>query len=446
MKSILLELGETTRDLLDAFHSEGRTTTVDGLRMKARVRRFSYEQGVRSLEVEHELESKPIWNRELQDSQFERIRATSVYSESLEELVSLESSSESQCSYYLDRYLQSLVHMHAAGELTDKNLSEQASLFARDLERLPVRWSLTSWLHGIWLADDEVIELDERSRIRRPTPADIERAESRDISTLSSLSNRGPAMTMPAAILEMTIECVDQHEAQQILLQAEAILRLFRLGGVVRSMTWYRPKSILRQPLLSGPTEPGQIAYTYPISCEDEDEIRHFFRAMGRVLPSKIWEIRRSNDPLDIAFSRYVDALVQPSSAESRITSSMTCLEALYLRGGERGELSRRLAERAAALLTHESFDPLETRETISKAYNIRSAYVHGAASKESGDRKADLCEAVLNYSRLSLQILYQLREGTSKEDLIALLDESLLESSARRRLNDLLSRDVITN
>ena len=129
---------------------------------------------------------------------------------------------------------------------------------------------------------------------------------------------------------------------------------------------------------------------------------------------------------------------------ENRITSAITCFEALYLKGKEREELSHRLCQRAAALLRLMDFTPLEVYNKLNQAYDIRSTFIHGSQSEFEHQKAQDLCKTVLEYARISLLIFFQLKEAINKEELINKLDNSLLDDRALIKIKELIGDNII--
>ncbi|MCX5998738.1 MAG: HEPN domain-containing protein, partial [Chloroflexi bacterium] len=146
--------------------------------------------------------------------------------------------------------------------------------------------------------------------------------------------------------------------------------------------------------------------------------------------------------PVAISLQRYNDSLSTRGGLESTITSAITCLEALYLRGGERAELSRRLGQRASALLRVSGLQPIEVCASLTQAYSIRSTFIHGAHSTQDKlQTVARLAEKTLDYARLSILAFLQLMASMDKEKLIGETDKALLDDNARSELEALVRK-----
>jgi hypothetical protein len=149
-------------------------------------------------------------------------------------------------------------------------------------------------------------------------------------------------------------------------------------------------------------------------------------------------------DSLSIAFQRYKDALLQPVTTESQITSLITCLEALYLKADERMELTHRLGQRVSALLRFHGFTPLEVYNDVRQAYDIRSTFIHGSQiEKEKQQSAQELCKEIMEYARVSLLIFFQLKDA-EKDKVINRLDNSLLDENALQKVKGLARKDIM--
>ena len=91
-------------------------------------------------------------------------------------------------------------------------------------------------------------------------------------------------------------------------------------------------------------------------------------------------------------------------------------------------------------------FRPLEVYNNLSRAYDIRSTFIHGSQIDKAQQVSAGkLCEEVLNYARVALLVFFQVRNKTDKENLINKLDNALLDEGAQTKLKDVLKEILIT-
>ena len=149
---------------------------------------------------------------------------------------------------------------------------------------------------------------------------------------------------------------------------------------------------------------------------------------------------------IKIAYQRYIDALFN-GDADNRITISITCLEALLLKGAERTELSHKLAQRVAMILKLCGISaPIKVYKEVKQAYDVRSTYIHGSFLTENQRRDIKSLEySILNYARIVLSIYIQIWEKfNNKDDFVMKIDNAMLDDTAKQRLCSILD-EVIT-
>jgi hypothetical protein len=111
-------------------------------------------------------------------------------------------------------------------------------------------------------------------------------------------------------------------------------------------------------------------------------------------------------------------------------------LEALFLKGSERFELSRRLAQRVAKVLSCTRNNPIDVHKHIKEAYGLRSQYVHGGQLTAQKKKKLrSITPDIIDYTRKSLIIFLQLLQIMKKPKLLDLIDEALLIEKSFVRL-----------
>jgi hypothetical protein len=117
---------------------------------------------------------------------------------------------------------------------------------------------------------------------------------------------------------------------------------------------------------------------------------------------------------------------------------------ALFLE--ETQELSYRLGLRISKILSLVGKNPLKVRGDIKEAYGIRSTFAHGGhldykakkrLERKYGDVK-NLVLAILDYLRLSIIIMILSR--SSKDELVDLIDDALLDSAKHQELQSRVS------
>ncbi len=169
-----------------------------------------------------------------------------------------------------------------------------------------------------------------------------------------------------------------------------------------------------------------------------------YWSAAWAALPGALpaFDASQLKSPLGIAYERYSAALIQRGGPEAQLTFAVMALEALLLGQEERTDLKFRLALRCAKLLSKLSYDGPKTQRDVREAYDIRSVYVHGAVlsakersriERRCGKTVEALCMGILDLARVVM--LAYIFGGINKDDLLPLLDESLLQGERESEL-----------
>ena len=136
---------------------------------------------------------------------------------------------------------------------------------------------------------------------------------------------------------------------------------------------------------------------------------------------------------LATALRWYGEALLACGPREARVASAIASLEALFLGDNPPpGEISFRFTQRVVALLRCFGWTPLETRAILKRAYDVRSKYVHGAASKKfTSDEMTKLFQDVAECARVSCLIWMQIVTAHNRQDALTILEDSLIDEAA---------------
>jgi hypothetical protein len=155
------------------------------------------------------------------------------------------------------------------------------------------------------------------------------------------------------------------------------------------------------------------------------------------------------NDHISIAFDRYKDALIQGGIEERKIAYAMMGLEALFFKSsGELQELDYRLRMRMAKVLGNIEYDPIQVKNAVKEAYNIRSIFSHGGLlsykQKNRYNEKyqggvTHLTKTILDFLRES--IILSITIKMEKEEWIDLIDNSLIDKESDQKLSNILSQ-----
>ncbi|TET07917.1 hypothetical protein E3J84_06850 [Candidatus Aerophobetes bacterium] len=426
-------LSKQLQEKVKEYKSSKQLTKTKQLRLKSKISAFDYKEGNISYTTSHSPIIKEEWDlKKFFDFTEKVVKQIPDYHHLALEISKRCEVNEHQADFWLGQFAQTLTRQAFEG-LSEETLVDTISMFVNDLDKGLVEWKLKVWVNGVWLEDEEY-DIYEGLRVRRTRPSDLE--VETPFYLLPYPSEPSPFGPTPSAILELVYRAKEPVAFQDEIENIINCLRLFRLGSVFSIKIKTHPKSILQ----SGPTLGSGLrfgsTYKYPISKEDIPKLAGLIAKIKVLLPKEI-------DPVNIALQRYNDALLKPESIESRITSTITCFEALYLKAEERMELSHRLSQRAAALLGFFDFVPLEVYKNLDRAYDVRSTFIHGSLIEAEKHKDiADLAEKTLNYARISLLIFLQLKSLIDKDKFINRIDNSLLDTRAHSKLEEFVKEN----
>jgi len=423
-------LSKEIQEKVKEYKSTKQLTKTKQLYLKPKISDFDYKEGNISCTTSHSPVVKEDWDmKKFFDFTEKVLKQIPDYHRLALEISKKYEVNEAQADFWLGRFGQTLTGRAFEG-LSEETLIDTISTFVNDLEKGPVEWKLKVWINGVWLEAQEY-DIYEGFKIRRPKPSDFE--VETPFYLLPYSRETLPFGPHPPAVLELEYRAREPVEFQNEIEKIINCLRLFRLGSIFSIKTETYPKSILTSGWTSGSGQRLASTYKYPISKEDIPKLGELIGRLKSLLSKEI-------DSINIALQRYNDALLRPESIESRITSAMTCFEALYLKAEERMELSHRLSQRAAALLGLFDFVPLEVYNNLSRAYDVRSTFIHGSLIEPKNHKDiAELAEKTLNYARISLLIFLQLRSPIDKDKFINRIDNSLLDMNAHSKLEELV-------
>lgn len=336
-----------------------------------------------------------------------------------------------------------VVISQALADADDGMFADDISTFLGDVDGAAVDWSVKVPIDGVWLQEDNY-DLGDGCLLRRPRNDDFESEQPYETPPVQ------PGLNPYSAVIEfrlVTKENLEIYEKVELILD---VFRLFRVGAVVARSIEVHPKSFTRHSASLGYPVVQPVAHTYELTRQDEAGLRAFAAAMRPILAKYSTRMlgTEAADPQSIAFQRYKDALLSSRTVEAKITAAITCLEALFLKADERSELSHRLSQRVAALLGSLGLTPLEVYNKVSRAYEIRSTFIHGSPiSADQQGSAPSLSETILDYARTSLVAFFQLRArlpaDASKDALLNRLDNSLLDLKANQKLKELVIQHV---
>lgn len=436
-------LATSIRKTIEEGKAKGEIEFENELNFRWKVDHFQYtDNGITKPRAHGDYITKQTWYR-ASTKILEQVEQTSVYSDTLEQLRKEYAQGE-VCAGYLHSFARKVVHAcFYAQENVDDQINSIITNFMRNLEGEPVMYGSEVELDGIVLRP-ETIEPAFGVTLRQPKIEDLEMERVAYVPDL-----RGPFLPSPSAYLRIAFLGRGAREVQLRIHQAIAIFRLFRVGSV--KYTSYRMYSdSVTDQMAGGTMTAGSREFTlekYLVTSEDEPKLKKFWEAIVNVLPPSLFEFEQTAaDNIAIAYTRYSDALLQNGLIERRIANAIMGIEALYLKGGETQELVYRLCLRAGKLLRILGFDHHDVKKHIADAYRLRNLFAHGSQLSYKQRRRLDLkykdlknlLLTVLDYLRVSIISAILLRKP--KDELIDILDDSLIDDQKQELLNSWLS------
>jgi hypothetical protein len=404
--------------------------------------KYTPEGLIESWGATHEIIQKPLWQRTFGKPTRATIQSQKEFIRCLDLLrPQLPENRARGLSYWLETFVDKIESQVAQGCEEDA-LLDTIAIFISDLENAPCDMTVAARLTGITLPNDDPVRINGLS-IRRLQKSDFEvehplRPVLRDIIPMSW-------RITPSAVLEFNMTGDSPNSPQIELFAILGCLCLFRLGAVRYIDYEYVMRSIIRPSNVVDSNRNFAPSYKYMLEQTDVDGLATLITKIKPCLPVLFDKLTKPT-PSQIAFHRYTDGLLRGETIESRITSAITCLEALFLREKERSELTHKLGLRCAALMRALKKDPLEVKNCLSRAYDIRSTYVHGGLVDSSkSDRLDDLCMTILEYARLAVLISLQIHAFVKKDDFIADLDKSLLDPAAADKITRIIGEVIVT-
>lgn len=437
----LWRLGQYVRERVTQAKSSGAIVEVATTYVKAEVTQFQYgDLGNIQYSTSFHYANKPEWHWRQQHSFIqETINSSEQFKECLSLVAAEANVHPGQAEFWLSRFVQVLVSRSAKG-LADEALIEALTTFVADLHNAPMYIDVSAWVDGLWLSGPQLAVSD--IVLRRPEPRDLE--TERNLEFLVFSEHRWKLGT-PPAVIEFQVRGTSGQDAQRAVASLMSCLRLYRLGSVRAAEYSLKPNSIYRFGGTFGASHVFGSPYKYELAVADEPQLTEFVHRMRAFVPDEYDTAETATSPVNIAFRRYTDAVLGRGDVQERITSGITCLEALFLKAKERAELSHRLSLRVASLLRLVGLDALSVQGRVHQAYDIRSTYIHGGAlDTEKAQSAEELCRRVLDYARMAVVIFLQLREHMEKNEIINRLDDGCLEDRKLGKLKDALAGLVV--
>jgi len=324
-----------------------------------------------------------------------------------------------------------------------KKIEKYINLFYNDIVRNPISYQIKGFVIGISL-EDEVYEIDENLSFRKANSFDF---KCRDLGEYNNELQKYPFQFPPVILnykhlsdktIDNYIDYSRPNELVKELLLIDWALLLFRSAPVFRIKTKSKVESLFRRgTTISGSALPIRTVEKYKINKENIKDLKKIIKLFRSQEIRKIFEVPRNKpNHINIALNRYHNAYLYSENVPQKITSLISCLEALLSGGAQ--ELKRRVSQRISIVLKTIGFNSLIVNEHIDLAYRIRNKYSHGSAINLKKVIKQNINEFINNlieYTRLCFLISMQMHLMKTKKEYLKLLDLSLLDENSYSEL-----------
>jgi len=331
---------------------------------------------------------------------------------------------------YTTKYGADIMLLYYSQRIVENGFTDEEVVnFLNDLTQVDPNWINQVKFRGL-----VVTELIQAG------PFTFRKVELNDLSeTISPFGDKNPRMRVPHSILEYkSIEMSPQDNARSML-------------NLIETLRFYRPSAISHESYTNQTNSLNYIEHggtpriaidlpyqpTLFLTQSDGDFLPTFIEFME----PKIDLIRHQEkeNPIKIAYQRYTDSLMSLNpSVESKLTSSIMGLEALFLIGNY--ELSFKLRLFIAKLLSYLNENPNDVIVNVKKAYECRSKYIHGSVLRDKDKNQAQqLLDKSRNYLRKALIyfMYYNIKSQKSKQGFIQELEQALIDESQSSLLKE---------
>lgn len=318
-----------------------------------------------------------------------------------------------------------IVGEYFANRLDSKKIQKIIEIFLKDLQLKELPSHAIVEVFGLQIQSKR-IQLSKKLRIDQVTTNDL---------NFEKPLGLGDDLKDPFPTAFLRFDGKNHSEINILLKKTMILLHLYKLGAIrQRKKETYSDSVIFR----GGGTEYyGNMQGRAEDCVLTEKECAIFPKFWKKLLKNlSLDPIQGFIDKfpyLNTAYDRFTDSLLT-GTAEFRISNAVMCLEALYLDENNE-EISYKLRNRIARLLSLLDFDPENVLKDVSLAYSIRSAYVHGSQLSDDNEKKLkkidnsrhDALEIILKkiqeYARVSLLnlIIY----NKPKNEFLKLLEKA---------------------
>jgi hypothetical protein len=296
-----------------------------------------------------------------------------------------------------------------------------AKNLASSLAGLSISRHLIAKIHGVEVK--EPIKLRRGIVLRPATPSDFDWERKGYMSPFYKNVLWGE----PDSIIEIKMSKKGLLDFHILFYRLFHLLRLFRPHpiGSSHALCW-SASPIDRCRPHSSSLYVGSYLNTHPrYHIDDARDVVGYIRRYLPLLPDDWLDFNiKFNNPLNIAYNRYLEALQNYQRRERAITFSVMGLEALILEQGP--ELKHRFRTRLARLSSYLDLNPKEVYEIVNQAYSIRSDFVHGNVAKSR--KKEKLClEKSLSFLQICILIYISNGPSFKKKQFLDSIDNAII-------------------
>lgn len=335
-------------------------------------------------------------------------------------------------------------------ESCEKEIEHFIEYLYNDLMKNPSEYCVKGYLIGIDM-EDESYKIYDDLTIRKANSYDF---ECRDFGEYNNELNFY-SFHFPPVILEYTYKSNNYNEyfndytkPKELgieLFFIDLALLLYRSAQVFRIKTDSKINSIFSKDSTSFGLIPRKTRERFLIDKDMIVDLRRIINLFRTEEIRKIFLVSNKNIKyLQIALNRYQNSYFFAENKEQRITSLISCLEALLSEGAQ--ELKRRLSQRVSLILRTIGFNPLIVYTDINFAYNIRNKYSHGNVVnlREKLKDKNEFMKNFIEYTRLCLLISLQINNIKGKKVFLKLIDQALIDDKSYKNLASLINDNCI--
>lgn len=430
--STLRNLAYRVAEIFEDLKRQGiiKPATVTLLRYRFVNLRYDENDGIRYDYIKPEFINYEFLNEEALQLLLRQVQNHPLYPEALQYITAIYMISYDDAVRLLNEFVATIAQTYVSGVFNDEAVEDIIVAFIDDVTNSPALCKGLAHLYGLVLRFDEV-DLGGGVRLRRPKQDDLFPEYPMDVVLrgLAPLPIMLSSMRLPSAILEVEQRAHNEIELLGRIERLVMTLRLYKPCSVFAGLTWITCKTLTRSMGYRGAFSPQElhtpIIYNCKLGIEEVDTLRKFINEVEPYIQTS-YVYGEPRDYLSIALQRYSDALFKVYPIE-RLTYAIMGLEALYLTGG--GEQTHRLAQRIARVMGLYGFSPLGVYDEIRQAYDLRSRFVHGGTfTGKEIELARQLVDKVMRYLQLSILTFLELKAGLSKEDIIKIIDDSLLD------------------